>query len=389
MTTKIKVVHIVPTLGPGGAERMVVHIARGLDRRRFDVAIVSLWRRLGSPLEQMLDESDVEVIYLGKDRGFDWRMYPRLHRILSGQRPDVVHTHLAVLRYALPFWKWFKRTSRWVHTVNNIAECEVEPKARWIQRRAFDSGVLPIAVSREVADSMRRLYGIEQCQVIWNCIPTGVYGAPVTSRSEWRAREGFADDDLLIVCVARLDAQKNHALLLDAFAQRPARYHKAHLVLVGDGPLRPDLEQRAQRLGVANQIHFLGVRSDIPDVLAAMDVFVLSSDYEGSPLCVVEAMAAGLPVVSTRAGGVPELVEDGREGMLVQPGDVNGLSAAMTFLAEHPDARRSMGMAGSRKARDTFDVSVMIGAYEGLYDTLHRDMRNRGSNVIRESAVPV
>ena len=116
---------------------------------------------------------------------------------------------------------------------------------------------------------------------------------------------------------------------------------------------------------------------------------LLSSDYEGSPLSVVEAMAAGLPVVSTRAGGVPELIEDGREGLLVQPGDVKSLSAAMVVLAEHAEARQSMGMAGARRARDSFDVSEMVRAYEELYETLHADSRNRRPKAVRESAVPV
>jgi glycosyltransferase involved in cell wall biosynthesis len=386
MNKKIKVLHLVPALTPGGAERMVVHITRGLDRKRFDVAVVSMWRRVGSDLERILEGSEVNAIYLGKERGFDGRMYSRLHHVLGGRQPDIVHTHLDVLRYAFPSWIWFKRTSRWLHTVNNIAECEVGPKARWLQRLAFVSGVMPVAVSGEVAASVKRLYGIERCHVIWNCIPTARYGSPRIARSEWRAREGFADDHLLIGCVARLHAQKNHTLLLEAFAQGPARHDKARLVLVGEGPLRRELEDLAQRLRVAGQIHFLGIRADIPEVLAAMDIFALSSDYEGSPLSVVEAMAAGLPVVSTRAGGVPELLEDGREGLLVEPGDVNGLSAAMTFLADHAEARRAMGMAGARRARDRFDVSAMIQAYEDLYETLYHDLQNRRPNLVRESA---
>jgi glycosyltransferase involved in cell wall biosynthesis len=389
MTKKIKVMHIVPAMGPGGAERMVVHIARGLDRSRFDVVVVSIWRRVGSDLERLLENSDVETVYLGKGRGFDCRMYPRLHRVLLGHQPDILHTHLDVLRYAFASCLRFKHTSSWLHTVNNLAECEVAPSARWIQRLAFAAGMLPVAVSREVATSVRRLYGIERCQVIWNCIPTDLYASPRLPRPEWRAREGFANDDLLIVCVARLHAQKNHTLLLEAFAHGPARLGKAHLVLVGDGPLRRELEERAQQLDVASQVHFLGVRADIPEVLAAMDVFALSSDYEGSPLSVVEAMAAGLPVVSTRAGGVPELIEDGREGLLVQPGDVKSLSAAMVVLAEHAEARQSMGMAGARRARDSFDVSEMVRAYEELYETLHADSRNRRPKAVRESAVPV
>jgi glycosyltransferase involved in cell wall biosynthesis len=388
MLKKIRVLQIVPSLGAGGAERMVVHISRGLDRTRFEVAVVSIWRRLGSDLERLLDDSGVEVVYLGKARGFDCRIYSRLHGILGNYRPDVVHTHLAVLRYALPSWMWFKRTSRWLHTVNNLAECEVEPRARWIQRYAFERGVLPIAVSREVALSMRRLYGIDRCQVIWNCIPTNLYGCPRISREQWRAKEGFASDDVLFVCVARLDLQKNHALLLEAFGQGPARNGRARLVLVGAGPLRQQLEERAQKLGLTNQIRFLGVREDIPDVLAAMDAFVLSSEYEGSPLSLVEAMAAGLPIVSTTAGGVPELIQNGREGFLVPVGDVQRFSDSMIFLAENPEARRVLGAAAGRRARENFDVAVMVEEYQQVYEALYGRSRGHSQEAPYESPVP-
>ena len=188
--------------------------------------------------------------------------------------------------------------------------------------------------------------------------------------------------------MARFDLQKNHATLLQAFAQGPACNPKAHLVLVGAGVLQRPLEEQAQKLGLASQVHFLGVRADIPDVLAAMDVFVLSSDYEGSPLSLVEAMAAGLPIVSTIAGGVPELIQNGKEGFLVQVGDVKGLSDSMTFLAKNPEARRSLGTAAARRARENFDISVMIGEYEELYESLYGHLRNQTENVVSESTAP-
>ena len=135
---KIRVVHIVPSLAPGGAERMAVHIVRGLNGERFEVAVVSVSGQLGSDLERLLAESGVEVWYLGKKLGFDCRTYYRIHRVLREYRPDIIHTHLHVLRYALPSMLWFKRTSMSLHTVNNVVEREVEPRARWIQRRLFD-----------------------------------------------------------------------------------------------------------------------------------------------------------------------------------------------------------------------------------------------------------
>jgi glycosyltransferase involved in cell wall biosynthesis len=282
---------------------------------------------------------------------------------------------------------WFKRVAMLLHTVNNVAEREVEPRARWIQRYAFRHGVLPVAVAKEVATSLERLYGIQPCRVIFNCIPTKLYGCPQTPRGEWRAREGFGPDDVLFACVARLAPQKNHALLLKAFAQGPAADPKARLLLVGDGSLREQLQQQARNLGLAERVHFLGVRTDIPDVLGAMDVFVLSSDWEGNPLSVVEAMASGLPIVSTAAGGVPELMENGKEGFLLQVGDLRGLADCMIALLKSPETRQSFGIAASRRARD-FDVSVMIGAYEELYETLYRHLQIQQKGMIGESVLP-
>ena len=366
---KIKVVHIVPMLSPGGAERVAVHIVRGLDRQRYEPVVVSYTGRLECDLDRLLDEAGVEVRYLGKRPGFDYRMYSRIHAALRECRPDVVHTHLHVLRYAMPSMLLLKYTSR-LHTVHNLAEREVEPRARWIHRYAFNHGVVPIAVAEKVALSLERLYRMRRCRVISNGIPTDCYGRPQTPRREWRAKEGFEDDDVLFICVARFAPQKNHALLVRAFAQGPASNPHAHLVLVGEGALQYRLEEQAKSLGLARQVHFLGLRTDIPDVLGATDVFVLSSDYEGNPLSVMEAMAAGLPIVSTAAGGVPDLFENGKEGYLVQPGDLKGLSDSMEALLRNREARQSLGMAAAQRARKNYDVSTMVQAYEEVYESL-------------------
>ena len=380
--------HIVPMLSPGGAERVAVHIVRGLDRQRYEPVVISLTGRLGCDLDRLLEEAGVEVRYLGKRPGFDYRMYSRLHPVVRDCQPDIVHTHLHVLRYALPSLLLLKRTSL-LHTVHNMAEREIEPRARWIQRYALNHGVVPVAVAEEVALSLERLYGTQRCRVIPNGIPTDCYACPQTSRREWRAKEGFGHSDVLFACVARFAPQKNHALLLKAFAKGPASDPKAHLVLVGDGALREQTEQQAGVLGLTHQVHFLGLRADIPDVLGAMDVFVLSSDYEGNPLSVMEGMAAGLPVVTTAAGGVPDLLENGKEGLIVQPGDVLGLSNSMASLLRNREIRQSLGMAAARRAGEKFDVSRMVQAYEGVYENLvDHSRRLNEESVLRESGIP-
>src|SRR5712664_725090 len=366
---KLKVLHIVPMLSPGGAERVAVHIVRGLNRQRYEPIVISFTERLGCDLDSLLEEAGIEVRYLGKRPGFDYRVYPRLHPVLRYYRPDIVHTHLHVLRYALPFLLLLKRVSL-LHTVHNLAEREIEPRARWIQRYALNHGVVPVAVAKEVALSLERLYGIQRCRVISNGIPTDSYACPQTPRREWRTKERFGTDDILFVCVARFAPQKNHSLLLKAFAQGPASDPKAHLVLVGEGVLREQLEEQAKSLGLAGQVHFLGLRTDIPDVLGAMDVFVLSSDWEGNPLSVMEAMASGLPIVSTDAGGVPTLFERGKEGFIVARGDAQALGNSMASLVRDRETRVSLGRAAARRAKQNFDVSTMVQAYEELYEKL-------------------
>jgi glycosyltransferase involved in cell wall biosynthesis len=366
---RIKVVHIVPMLSPGGAERVAVHILRGLDRQRYEPSIISFTGRLNCDLDRLLEEAGIEVRYLGKRPGFDYRIYHRLPSALNELKPDIVHTHLHVFRYALPFLLLRKKAAL-LHTVHNLAEREIEPRLRWLQRYALKKGVVPVAVAEEVADSLEQLYGIQRCRVIPNGIPTERYARTQIPRKEWRAREGFGENDVLFVCVARFAPQKNHALLVKAFALGPALNPNAHLVLVGAGDLQGQLEAQVNNVGLAGRVHFLGLRSDIPDVLGAMDVFVLSSDYEGNPLSVIEAMASGLPIVSTAVGGVPDLFESGREGLLVRAGDAPGLASCMVSLLRNREARKSLGMAAARRAREKFDVSAMVQAYEELYESL-------------------
>lgn len=384
---KIRVVHILPMLSPGGAERVAVHIVKGLDPGRYQPVVISFRERQGCELDDLLDNAGIEVRYLDKHPGFDYRMFSRVYRALGDSRPDVIHTHLHVLRYALPSMLLLHHSSH-LHTVHNLAEREIEPRGRWIQRYAFSRGVVPVAVAQEVARSVERLYEIPRCPVIPNGIPTSHYACPRIPRAHWRAREGFDNQNVLFACVARFAPQKNHSLLIKAFAEGPALDPNAHLVLVGDGVLREQLLQQISRLGLDRQVHLLGLRADIPEVLGAMDVFVLSSDYEGNPLSVMEAMASGLPIVSTDAGGVSDLFENEKEGFLVRPGDAQLLAQRMTALLQDQEARLRFGGAAMRRAREYFDVSTMIHGYEELYEDLVGRSHSRAPQA-RSNAFPL
>jgi glycosyltransferase involved in cell wall biosynthesis len=386
--SKVKVLQIVPMLSPGGAERVAVHIARGLNRKRYEPLVISFTARVGCDLDQMLEDAGIEVRYLGKHPGFDYRVYGRLDAALKHYQPDVIHTHLHVLRYALPSMLLRKRAAM-VHTVHNLAEREIEPRARPIQRFALTHGVEPVAVAEEVAASLESLYGIKHCRVIANCIPTDLYANPQTPRNKWRAKEGFKETDVLFVCVARFAPQKNHAFLLESFAKGPASDARAHLVLVGEGDLRTGLEEQARTLNVSGKVHFLGLRNDIPDVLGAMDSFVLGSDYEGNPLSVLEAMASGLPVVCTAVGGVPKLLDAGKEGFLVPQGDSHAFAKSMNTLLKYEAARKSMGAAAASRAARSYGVANMVRAYEEIYEEqLALSQLRNARSVLRGPAIP-
>jgi glycosyltransferase involved in cell wall biosynthesis len=355
----------------GGAQRTVVHLIRGLDPTRFDVAAVSMYAPLGTDLEEMLAAGGHRVWYLGKRPGFEPRMFFLIDRVIREFRPHVVHSHTMSLRYGLPAILARPVAAR-LHTIHSLAATEAGSWV-WLRQLAFRLGVVPVAIADEVKDSISWLYGIFDCPNIPNGIPVEVYRTPSVSPGEWRRQQQVPSDDVLFVTVGRLDPLKNHDLMLEAFSTVRAADPRAKLAIVGEesrDSFRVRLEAKTRALGLEHAVRFLGRRTDIPDVLAAADVFVLSSDFEGNPLTVMEAMAAGKPVISTAVGGVPELVEHGVSGVLVKKGDAAELSRAMLNLLRAPEVRQSMGLAGGERALRRFDVRAMADAYGELYEKM-------------------
>jgi glycosyltransferase involved in cell wall biosynthesis len=361
---KIRVLEILATLRRAGAERIAVSLATRLDAARFETGVVSLYDPFPGGFDTVLAARDVPVWRLGKRRGFDPRMWPRLARVFRAFRPDIVHTHSYVMRYVWPA-RALCRTGRIVHSVHNLADKEVDALGRAVHRIAFRAGALAVAVSPEVARSFQAMYGFAPAAVI----PNGADAHPgldACARETWRRASGFLPADLLIVSVARFEPQKNPFNLIHAFALALPDLSSAHLVMAGEGSLLEASRGLAARLGVAERVHFRGLCRDVPELLSGCDLFALGSDWEGTPVAVIEAMAARLPVVATAVGGVPELVEDGVNGLLAPAGDPQALARALVALARHP-ARRQMADAAARRALD-FEAGAMIDAYAALFE---------------------
>ena len=362
---KTRVLHILPDLMPYGLEKMVASLVLLADRNRFEPAVVSLYGRQEGSLAKAIEEAGVRVFHLDKRRGLDLRMFPRLREVCAEFRPDVLHTHNYVLRYTLPVAAW-TRPGAQVHTIHNVADQEVDRLGMWLQNKAFHRGaVVPVAIAGEVAASMERVYGIRHPELIPNGIPVRAFADQPGQREAWRAREGFAPDDLLIACVARFFPQKNHHTLLIAFAQ--LQDTNAKLLLAGDGYLESEVRAQAEQLGIADRVHFLGRRDDVAAILASSDIVALASLWEGNPLSVMEAMAAGRACAMTAVGAIPELIEDGRSGLIAPAGNAKALADAMRRLAEDASLRDRMGKAARQRAVRKFDHQVMVDAYQDLY----------------------
>ena len=366
---KIKVLQIIPNFGYGGAERLAVNLMRYLDKKKYEVRAISLFGPLNTELEYMLKNDNIPVYFLEKKKGFDPRMFFRIDRIIKSYRPHIIHTHRYVLKYALPSLLFFKSFAT-VHTVHNVAEKEVDIVGKLVHKVAFSFGVIPVSISKIVSESLTSVYGVKNIKLILNGIPVDYYQKCNIKKEEWREKEGFKKEDFLFVNIARLVPQKNQLLIIEAFSKGPAKYHNSHLIIVGDGYNREMLKKIVKMHSLENKVHFLGIRDDIPDILNASDVFVLSSDWEGNPLSIMEAMAAGKAVIATAVGGVPELIQDNYTGILVPPKDIETLSKAMLMLMESKNLCQKLGEKAKEIAKKEFDIIVMVKKYEKLYENL-------------------
>ena len=355
-----RVMIVVHGLETGGAEMMVLHLARELSRAGHPVRVVSLHGD-DTDVAGLMRRAGVDVVALNKAGGPDPRTVLRLRAQMRDFSPAVVHTHLPVLEYVLPAVRLYGRRVKVIHTVHNIAREETRHRVlREVNRRAFSHGVVPVALNEEVRSSICREYALppSAVPVVGNGIDLDAFRGP--------QRRGPRGAGARLLCVARLAPAKNHALLLQTVARLRESGRDVSLTLVGDGPLRGALEERARELGISERVRFAGRRTDTAAFYRDCDLFVLLSDYEGMPMSIIEAMASGLPVVATRAGGVGELVDDGVSGALVEA-DAAAAAEAIAAICDDPALYARLS-AGAVRTSSRYSATAMMEKYVGLYD---------------------
>lgn len=384
-----KVVHVVTRLDWGGSAQNTVLTALGHDRSRFLPLVVA---GLPDPdsAQGGRDASTVNTTRL-EQAGVRWRILPRLGRrinpikdlIVLGQlaalfrreRPDVVHTHTSKAGVLGRLAAWLAGVPVVVHTPHGHVFYghfgRLASRAfLWIERLFARRTTWLIALTEaEREEHLARGVG---CADRFAVVPSGIDLARFRDAGGKAGRRPQVVDcpseAIVVGSVGWLTPVKGHRVLLEAVAKLRRRWRRVHVVIVGSGPLRDDLARLAQAHGMADAVHFLGARSDVPDCLAAMDIYVQPSLNEGMGRALIEAMAAGRPVVASRTGGIPAIVDDRKTGLLVPPGDPGALAAAIGELIEHPELAQALGQAARERIDETFSVSAMVRAVEAVYD---------------------
>jgi sugar transferase (PEP-CTERM/EpsH1 system associated) len=344
-------------------EHGVVKVVNGLDPAVVRGSICST-TPADDHMRNLVDPR-VPVFELRRREGNDPRLVWALYRLLRRERPDIVHTHAWGTLLEGIVAARLARVPAVVHGEHGTLQ--LQSRQLKAQRWAWLHADRILSVSSRLAERMSQEIGVplERIHVIRNGVNLERFqGAPTLS-----ARSTFglpADIDLVIGAVGRLVDVKNHAGLVDAVVELRARGRRVAVVIAGDGPLRPQLEAQIAQHGLEDHVRLLGHRADVEAVLGGLDVFVQSSSSEGMSNTILEAMAAGLPVVATHVGGADEMVVDGETGVLVPARDAVALANALDRLAEAA-TRRAMGRAGRARALAQFSLDRMIESYQSFY----------------------
>jgi len=373
MMARTRIVYVIGTLERGGTETQLVELASGLDRTRFEPTVCCLTG--GGPLAATLAARGVPVeIVAGTSGGRRLLAVLGFWRLLRRLRPGIVHGHLYWANVAAALGGHLAGVPAVIGGRRNLAR-PLRPLRAGLRRLATSWTDLVIANSVAVRDAAKRDEGLTEDRLI--VIHNGVDGSRFDVAPDPRLRDslGVAGSGPIVTVVANLHRSKGHPVFLQAWTSVLRAFPHAQALLVGGGPLRGQVESQLAALGVTGSVHLLGSRQDVPALLALTDVVAHPSLREGFPNAVLEALAAGRPVVATDAGGTREAIVDGRTGLLVPPGDASALAAGLVRLLSNPDEARALGEAGRRLVAEHFQISTMVRAHEAAYDRVLSDSR--------------
>lgn len=376
----------------GGAQKAIMQLARGLADRGHQVTVATMYDKTGS-IPTFEEEFGLPILdlamnppasHLGKATAM-FRGAILLRQVLAEQRVEVIQSFTHYSNILGPIVGW----SVGVPVRVTSQRITLDDRSAWLRRADRQISRLGLAHRMVAVSEAVRRYCIEREGLAAERVVTirnGIDPEPWAhgleagaARARTRADVGLDPKQVAVVTAARLAPQKGHMWLLDAVSLLAPRWPQAVFLWVGDGELRDELECKTRKRGLQGRIRFLGTRHDVPTLLKASDLFVLPSLWEGMPNAVLEAMAAGLPVVATAVDGTPEIVQHGVTGWLTPPKNPEALALAIEKALADPARRVEMGEAGRRRIKEEFSLERYVSGFEALYDELLRQASSAGA----------
>lgn len=353
----MRIMQVIPVFQLAGAETMCENLCIALKAMGHEVSAISLYTE-HTAITQRLEEAGIRVIYLDKHPGVDFSIYKKLIGLFRKEKPDVVHTHIYASRYAQPAAILSGVTHR-IHTVHNVAQREQTNIGKKINRLLFRFfHVTPVALSAEVQKTIYEVYGLAEPKV-----PVVLNGVNI---SKCIRKESYDNNQVFkVLHVGRFMAVKNHEAMLHALAKLSVKHPDIRMQFAGEGELLEPMKALARKLGVEEQAEFLGLQSNIYPFMHDADLFILPSVYEGMPMSIIEAMGTGLPIVASRVGGVPDMIEDAVSGLLCDP-TVESIVEKVEEMMDQPKLREHCGR-NALIAAERFSAEGMAERYCDIY----------------------
>lgn len=372
-SARYRILHVIDHLGSGGAQEAVCQLVKYRQTQRFQPEVVSLHgfghyyevlRSWGVPVRTLVPQ--------GFARAAIPFIFLRLFRLLARNRYDIVHTHLIGANVlATPLAALYRVPVRVTHDQTHDDVRDYSVIHRWLDMLANRLNHHVIAVSSSIRAFLhcKEKLPDDKISVIYNSVDLMRFSGSNNpkAREGERHRWDLPADGLIVGGVGRLHYQKNFPLFLEVAAEVCARFPQALFVIAGEGPERAALEDMTRKLGIASRVRFLGFVRDMPELYQSLDLLLLTSHFEGTPLTVLEAMAMGVPVVASQVDGVAEVLENGRDAVLIPPGRRDLFVAEICRVLRDRSLRQRLAQAGQKKVRQGFSAEAMVRRVEALY----------------------
>lgn len=354
----MKIVQVMPEFGLAGAETMCENLTYELIKLGHEVIVISMYD-YHSAITERLEKSGVDIRYLGKKPGMDFSMIPKMRKIFKEVHADVIHTHRYSAQYAIPA-AILAGVKHRVHTVHNVAQKENSKLAKKLNKFFFmHCHLAPVALSELIRDSIIEEYRLKKeiIPVIYN----GIDLSKSVSKENYTVNGNFK-----ILHIGRFSEQKNHIGLLQAFKLFHDKHVDSELWLIGDGEKKPEIEEYVKENKLASFVKFWGLQSNVYGYLHDADLFALPSNYEGIPMTLIEAMGTGLPIVATAVGGIPDMLSNNKNALLV---DISFEEIANAFEQYYLDENLRKNHGQHAKERSYMFSSVtMAKEYLKIYN---------------------